>query len=451
MSLIKKAHNLLTQSRLESSPRKAYMLRKASAETYNEIIVFSFIYGVVTGNSDYASAVSGMDKGTSFVESVAIIIKETHNLPERSLRNGKQFDIGYRLANEFFNATKLGSLNFYNTMLKGFAYSLKSADRAEDAIHNVLSGRNPVTDSEYTRAEERNQFAYAGKNNSTLRNAFLNALASLREDPSSPIEKMFNLTKASILTTIGLLKERLKSYSGGRHGLPVDFMEDIQQQRNQQSGIERSVEDYLPSGGDKETELFFSALSESAVNELIILFQKGYGWKNKNSQSDRRAIAFYLFSMKVFFEENELKNIVSFEDEKEILQQIALYPTQIMGSGVAEIGRQLYKNQKDLLKMNSERDSDFMEELQNIYEEVNPKDLFAQSSGDRSFQTTWTDFLKEIGEDLIALKEGLPLPNNPSAKPDLESASHIFRYATQKRKASLKARVASLLRRYNQI
>jgi len=451
MSLIKKAHSLLLQARAESNPRKAMLLRKASVSTYNEMIAFSFIYGVVTGESDYANTTKSMNEGgNDFAQKVAYLIQKTHGLPMERTISGTRTDIAYRLAIEFFGADKLGKLNFYNAMLKGFQFALRSQDKAEDAIHNVLTGRNPVTDSEYTRAEERNQFAYAGKNHSNLGSTFLSSLASLTEDKNAPIINKFGDCKASILSTIGLLKERLKYYSGGSHGIPVDYAEDIRRKRNQNSGIERSVEDYLPSTVEDQEVGLLSVLSESAINTMIQLFQKGYGWKAENSQADRKALAFYFFVMKVYFEANELNDIVEFEDERELLESIALSPAHITSSGVAAIGRELYLKQKAVIKMVKERASEFLEELTYIYEDINPLDSITESAGDRSFTTAWTIFLSEIGKDIQALKAGLPLPINPSAEATLESASHIFKQGSKK-KASLKSRVASLLRRYNQI
>jgi hypothetical protein len=459
MSLIKKAHSLLLQSRAETNPRKASILRKASIDTYNEMIAFSFIYGVVTGDSDYASTTSKMNLGNDFTQTVADLIRTHHNLPtERSLSTRGRNDIAHRLATEFFDTKKLSEQNFYNVMLKGFSFSLKSRDLAEDAIHNVLSGRNPVTDSEYTRAEERNQFAFAGKKHSTLKSAFLSTLASLTVDRNAPIESHFGLTKASILTTIGLLKERLKNYSGGSHGLNVSQIEDIQQRRNQQSDMDRSVEDYLPPSEDMPSEDLFSVFTESSIDKLIELFQKGYGWKYENSKTNRRAIAFFFLCMKVNFEASIFNELVELdkerdgeEDQEVLLNKMALTPKHINDVGVVIIGNEIFKIQNEIIQMVNKKDTEFLDELKLLYEEINPLDEITQSAGLRAFQTAWTTFLGEIGQDIMALKKDLPLPINPSAKSTLESASLIFKQGSQKRKASLKARLASLLRRYNQI
>jgi hypothetical protein len=99
--------------------------------------------------------------------------------------------------------------------------------------------------------------------------------------------------------------------------------------------------------------------------------------------------------------------------------------------------------------MVSTYETDFLDELTYIYNDVNPFDPISKTTGQKAFGTGWKTFLQEIGQDLKASETGNPLLI-PSAESAIENTSHIFKQGSQK-KASLKSRVASLLRRYNQI
>lgn len=175
MSLLKKAHSLLLQARTESNPRKATMLRKASAETYNQMIAFAFIYGVITQNDDIDTVTQAMATGgENFENGIMKLISKTQSISFKSL------SISRRLATEFFNASQLGNQKFYEKMIKEFTYTLKSVDRAEDAVHNILAGFNPVTDSAYQKVDAKNAFAHAGKEHSVLPTLFKTPLLNLK-------------------------------------------------------------------------------------------------------------------------------------------------------------------------------------------------------------------------------------------------------------------------------
>lgn len=446
MSLIKKAHSLLLQARTETNPQKAILLKKASADYYSQIIAFSYIYGIVTGESNPQEIFRLMQQKGSLNDQVIKLIKQTQIL------SGLENRIAKRLSTEFFDTINLANTNFHNKMLKTFSIALKSREKAEDAIHNVLTGLNPVTGREYTRVEEKNQFAYAGQNNESLRSLFLVTVEELNTNPNALIQSASDDIARGIYYTIGLIETRLKYNKGNSIVQRTEFLEDIQNRRNQQTNIERSVEDSLPSTTEENFENPEFILSQETINQLIDLFQKGYGWKKKKSAVARKVIAFYLFGITISFEKNDLQQFVSDEEEQELLDNLSIDPDNLMSSfGVENMSRKIESVHKKLIEKLNSSTSDFLEELEILYKDINPfPDALTESAGLQAWDTGWTNFLKEIGQDILALKNDMVLPNNPNAENEIERASHIFKLGSKK-KASLKNRVASLLRRYYQI
>lgn len=442
MSLIKKAHSLLLQARTETNPQKAILLKKASADYYSQIITFGYIYGIVTGESNPNELYRFMQQAGSLTEQVVKLIKEKQLLTDFETRLAK------RLATEFFNTSNLATMNFHNKMLKSFSIALKSKVKAEDAIHNILAGLNPVTGREYRRVEEKNQFAYAGQSNETVRNLFLVTVEELNGNPNALIQSASDDIARGIYSTISLIETRLKYGKGER----TEFLEDIQNRRNQQTNIERSVEDSLPSTTEENFENPVFTLSQETINQLIDLFQKGYGWKKKKSAVARKVIAFYLFGITISFEKNDLQQFVSDEEEQELLDNLSIDPDNLMSSfGVENMSRKIESVHSMLIEKLNSSTSDFLDELEILYKEINPfPDALTETAGLQAWDKGWTNFLKEIGQDILALKNDMKLPNNPDAENEIERASFIFKLGSKK-KASLKNRVASLLRRYYQI
>ena len=435
MSIIKKAHSLLLQARTETNPQKALLLKKASADYYSQIIAFSYIYGIVTGESNPNEILRYSQSG-NLNDQVAKLIKE------KQLLNGFENRLAKKLATEFFNTSNLATLNFHNKMLKSFSIALRSKEKAEDAIHNILTGLNPVTGREYSRVEEKNQFAYAGLKNEIVRNLFLATVEELNGNPNALIQSASDDIASGIFYTITLIETRLKHNRSNPIVQRSDSMEDIQQIRQ----TNRSVDEVLPPMYENFDALL---ITKDTINQLIELLQQGYGWKTKKSRTQRIAIAFFLFCMEVSFRKNQLQQLVIDEEEQELLNEIAISPANFMElSGLNRL--QLQSVYKKLGKKLGKSSSDFLEELELIYADINPMDQLNAPAGDRAFQASWTEFLDEIGQDITAFKNGLDLPVLPGAENEIENASLIFKQGSKK-KASLKNRVASLLRRYYQI
>lgn len=446
MSLLKKAHSLLLQARTESNPRKATMLRKASAETYNQMIAFAFIYGVITQNDDIDTVTQAMATGgENFENGIMKLISKTQSISFKSL------SISRRLATEFFNASQLGNQKFYEKMIKEFTYTLKSVDRAEDAVHNILAGFNPVTDSAYQKVDAKNAFAHAGKEHSVLPTLFQNTTAELKVNSLANVPNKYQDCVNSILSTITIYNNRLKYNSRGKGLTRTDTFSTFNTNDDEDATpFENKLRDQ-----NKNPEQFLSSMiNETTLDRLIDLFHLGYGWKSvRTPVTQRKAISHILFCMKLA--SSNIFSLANTQQEKELYLQLAYPATKLFEDGRVVRDLKLATGLENLVIAINQADaldqiSEFLYAIVNLYEEINTIDDITVSVGEKAWDKAFTAFFQEIGQDIEAQNNETALLI-PSAENLIENVKHIFKQGSQKRKASLKARVASLLRRYNQI
>ncbi len=430
MSLIKKAHSLLLLARAENNPKKALILRKASYDFYNEMIIVAFIYGVVTQKDGFAEVALSLSGTGTLTEKVAKIIAQSEGLSKPT---------AIRLAREFFEAGDLGGINFYGKMIRDFTLALKSKDKAEDAVQNIFAGINPITESEYGKTEARNPFAHAGKEHMTLPTLFMNTVSKLREYPNAPIENKGEVCKASILKTLGILEQRLKFNT--KRVVPIQ-LEDV-------SVGGKPLSEVKDISSEPEAPLL-KFVTEETVDKFLKLFQKGYGWKSiRTPKAQRRALSHILFCMEVHYERADLESLITNNEELTLLNQLDMSPSKVLSLGTVEGQNTLHSSLTNLIAMVSSLSTDFLDMLISIYQGINQIDDIKETVNKKAFTDGWKRFLKEIGNDIQALKADSELLI-PSASPIIDDMESILKQGSKK-KASMKDRVASLLKRYYQI
>ena len=445
MSLIKKAHSLLLQARNETNPRKAMLLKKASATTYNEMIAFAYIYGVITQDDDIDNVTQAMATGgDNFENGIIKLISKTQGISFRNI------SVARKLATEFFNASQLGNQRYYEKMIKDFTYTLKSVDKAEDAVHNILAGFNPVTQTAYQKVEAKNAFAHAGKEHSVLPALFQKTVEELKVNSLTSIPNKYQDCVNSILSTITLYNNRLKFNSRGKGLTQTESFSALTKNDDETS---TPFENKIKDKDLNPEQIAGSMITENTLDRLIELFKLGYGWKSiRTPAKQRRAISHILFSMKLAY--SNLSSLISSKDDMKLYSQLA-YPAQKLfedgrvirdtklADGLENLS--IAVNQADAL----DEFSEFIVAVINLYESINPTDDITESVGEKAWDKAFSSFFQEIGQDIEAISSETPLLI-PSAHSLIDNIAPIFKQGSQK-KASLKSRVASLLRRYNQI
>lgn len=427
--MFKKAHDLLLQAREERNLRKASLLKKASAETYNEMIAFSFIFGVVNQDEDFASTTMAMKADGDIVKMVTDLIADRYDL--KGLRSKP---LAKKYALEFFNIQILAEQKFYEKMIKDFTFVLKSIDKAEDAVQNMLSGLNPITESEFIKREAFNPFAHAGKEHRNLNSILSSSIEDSKLNIASPIPNKYKDCIASILSTIAIYTQRLK-YNRPSVA-PVSMSTLVNEEGKEISGV-------LPS--DKETPEVFAikTINENTVNKFIDLFNKGYGWGHiRTPKAQRRALAHIFFCMSVHYEYASLKSLVSSSEEQELLDLLDYNPQDFLVDGRVERDAKLYNSLNKLIEAVTSMSGDFIDELVYIYNDISEvhSDPITQSAGQKAFDTGWSTFLEQISSDIKKLNADEPI-SIPSALSDVESFKIIFR------QGSLRERLARLIGR----
>jgi len=447
--MFKKAHDLLLQAREERNLRKATLLRKASADTYNEMIAFSFIFGVINQDDNFTNSTMAMKAEGDLVKMVTNLIADKYNL-----KGIKSKIIAKRYAIEFFNVEELAQQKFYEKMIKDFTFVFKAVDKAEDAVQNMLSGLNPVTESEFIRKEAFNPFAHAGKEHRNLNIV----LSSSISNNVYPIPNKYQDCIASILSTIAIYTQRLKYNRSSIAPIPMSTF--VNEEGKEISGV-------LPSEVQTPEVFAVTTINANTVEKLIDLFNKGYGWIHiRSPKAQRRAIAHILFCMSIHYEYANLQSLVSNPAEQELLDLLDYNPQDFLVDGRVERDDKLYTSLKKLIQYISPNQpqnntptkklrkapidpvitplisSPFIDELIYIYNDISKvhSDPITQSAGQKAFDTGWVSFLERIGFDIKRLVNDKKL-SIPSAKAQIENFKSIFR------QGSLKQRLARLIRR----
>jgi len=431
MSLIKKAYSFRVQARTENNPQKAMMLRKASADLYNQMVIYAFVYGVVTQDDNLSSVYAKMSGSGTLLEKIRKLI----------VSEGVSMRIANIIATEFFEIEKLSENNYYAKMMRDFTSAFKSKSKAEDAIQNIFAGVNPMTEKDY-REEAKNPFAHAGKEHANLPTLFKNAVELLEKKPNAVIESEYKSCISSIMKTLGLLEFRLK-YSETTRTKPVSITKD--------EGTSTSIDTMVDKGPTPEA-YSLKILTEGTVQQFTKLFQKGYGWKSiRSPQAQRRAISHILFCMHVHYERADLETLISNNEEMTLLNQLDLSPEKVVSLGTVQSRETLYSSLNNLVTMTKSLSTDFLDELNAIYSDINEDDDITVTVSKSAFVSGWKNFLSEIGNDIKALGADTEL-SIPSASSLIEDIGTVLKQGSKKKASTLKNRVASLLRRYyNQI
>ncbi len=427
--MLKKAHDLLLQARNETNLRKASLLRKASADTYNEMIAFSFIYGVVNEEDDFAKTTMAMKASGDMVTMVANLIVDRFEL-----KGIKAKLLAKRFAVEFFNVQVLAQQKFYEKMIKDFTFSLKSVDKAEDAVHNMLSGLNPVTEGEFVRREAYSPFAHAGSAHQNLPKILKNSVEASKANSLFEIPNKYKDCIASILSTISIYTQRLK-YNRPSVA-PVSMSTLVDEEGKEISGI-------LPSDTETPETFTITTINENIVDKFIDLFTQGYGWGHiRSPKPQRRALAHIFFCMKVHYDYASLKGLATTPEEQELLELLDYNPQDLLMDGRVERDAKLYTSLKKLIEVVTVRSSDFIDELLYIYNDISEahSDPITQSAGQKAFDAGWSTFLEQVSSDIKKLKTKEPI-SIPSAYSAIESFKGMLR------QGSLRERLARLIGR----